>query len=266
MKGIDDTRCLICGNGGGWLSLRSYSKPDKYEKWVGIEKVSRVWAKCLKCGFIHQFRNYDLSELEKIYRSGYRHPKFRGETIGQAYDRVVGLKDSENENRYLWFASKFHYGEFKSILDIGSGLGVWPKLLQVAEFDVTCIEANRFSKKFISEELEIPCYYRYPGKKKYDIITLVHVLEHIQEPDSFLQDVKKHIRPEGKLFIEVPDAMEFEYLDKEHDEFNSCHCFFYDMPSLHRLLDRNGFMVTDLHRMRYEQRNLSRIMCLATNK
>jgi SAM-dependent methyltransferase len=259
-------KCTICDYAKDWVAVNVYDQPDKYEKWLEINQVHRSWVKCLKCGFHQQIRNYPLWQLEHIYKDGYRSVEFRGETIQHAFKRIMAIENNENESRYIWFAMNTRHSEAEKVLDIGSGIGVWPALLKKAEYDVTCVEENEHSVDFIYDELGLPCYEGLKSVTgEFDTVSLIHVLEHIEEPDNFLQVAKEHLRKNGFLFIEVPDAIEFDYLPEEHDEFNSTHVSFFDTSSLYKLLDRNGFKVTDMHRVTHKQRDLSRIMCLATN-
>ena len=48
-------------------------------------------------------------------------------------------------------------------------------------------------------------YDNLPKDKKYDLITLIHVLEHIEEPKKILLDLKKCLKKNGILYIEVPN-------------------------------------------------------------
>jgi len=237
--------CVICG-GKPIKTKFGYIKPDKYERWVGLENIKRLWVSCKDCGFHWQLRNYPLSKLEKIYEKGYRDPRFRGETIKQAYARVQDYRltyESENEERYVWFGKNVRYKEARKVLDVGSGLGVWPKILKDAEYDVTCVDENIDSVNFISEELGMPCYYHLKDVKGlFDTVSLVHVLEHIEDIDGFLKQVRLRLRTGGNLFIEVPDNMEFHWLFKDHDDFNSCHQWFFGLHSLCKILERNGFL------------------------
>ncbi len=265
-------KCQICNNKKLFLTVHSYSAPDKYEKWVGLHDINRCWVRCVSCGFYMHLRNYELSSLEKIYKNGYRHKEFRGETIEEAFNRINSINDklheSENEFRYVWFASNIDYDTCNKILDVGSGIGVWPAILKRAEFYVDCVEENEISVEFLYEKLGLRCFKSLEAVDGlYDCATIVHVLEHIEDADSFLKRVKFHVKPGGFLYVEVPDSIEFTYLDKDHDEFNSCHVAFYDGSSLYKILERNGFTVLDMHREhKTKQRNLSRIMCLAVNQ
>ena len=248
--------CKVCGS-NGWINSVQMNKPDRYEKWMGITNVKRRWRRCLGCGLWHQLRNYPLEKIEAIYRDGYRNPAFRGESISEAFDRVMSIKNSENEIRIDWLLNTIDTPG--TLLDIGSGLGVFPHVM-TGFTDVYCTEINMDSFKFINE-LGIPCSEDIPDMK-FDVISMIHLLEHIEEPIEFLKDVSKHLKPNGKLFLEVPDAIEFEQLFPTNDEFNSCHTHFYDIPSLVKTLDRSVYNVIDVHREHYKERNLYRIMAV----
>lgn len=259
-------KCSICDN-EKFFTVHTYDEPDKYEKWVGIEDVTRNWVCCMKCGFYIQIRNYELSQLESIYENGYRDEKFRGESIQHAFDRISTIKESENESRYLWFAMNLIYSQNRRVLDVGSGIGVWPYLLQRANYEVSCVEENRVSVDFIYENMGIKCFEGIDSVNgEYDAVTLIHILEHIEDTKSFLAKIKTLLKKGGHLFVEVPDAIEFSYLDKNHDEFNSCHVAFYNMSSLFKTLEWGGFTVVDMHHEHTKARNLSRTMCIAVNQ
>jgi len=225
---------------------------------MGIKDVDRDWIRCMQCGHYQQDRNYPLAKLEKIYEDGYRSFEFRHETIQQAYNKVVEIPDNENSQRCEWFIDNI--GKVKTILDFGSGLGLFPEFLANRRYDITCVEINKHSKEFIEYSLKIPCYKSMPASR-FDVITLVHVLEHIENPVEFLTLLNT-----DKIFVEVPDAVEFELLDKNHDDFNSCHCHFFTRNSLEALLKMSGYEVTAEHDIHYKQRNLSRILMIAVKQ
>lgn len=47
---------------------------------------------------------------------------------------------------------------------------------------------------------------RFLVKKKYDLIILGHVLEHVNEPTIVLNNLKKLLKKGGKIFCAVPNA------------------------------------------------------------
>jgi 2-polyprenyl-3-methyl-5-hydroxy-6-metoxy-1,4-benzoquinol methylase len=253
-------RCIICGGKPVRTSF-GYRKPDKYEQWEGVKNIKRLWVMCGNCGFYWQLRNYPLSELETIYKDGYRKRSFRGESISDAYDRLRAIPNNENEERYYWFTSNLRFEKARRVLDVGSGIGVWPAILSDADYHVTCVEESKDSVGFISRELGLNCWYHLEDVAGlYDTVSLINVLEHIENIDSFLQVIRKRLRAGGYLLVEVPDSSEFGYLEKDHDEFNSCHVWFFDMGSLYQVLKRNGFVPIHATKKFYKKRKLSRVL------
>ena len=152
-------------------------------------------------------------------------------------------------------------------LDIGSGLGIFPYSIMPYFKDVSCIEPNPDSAKFISNDLGIKCYNTFYKSglynNRFDFISCIHVLEHISDMREFLSHVDSDIEMHGTIYIEVPDAREFEYLSTEHDEFNSTHLYMFDMATLTYLLESIHLEPYLARRVKYKDRNLSRIICYA---
>ena len=120
-------------------------------------------------------------------------------------------------------------------------------------------------QKFI-KELGFECIDGDPSPNyfgRFGLVTMVHVLEHTQSPGLFLNAHKKYLSHHGILFIEVPDAVEFDSLGKHHDEFNSCHLHFFTIPSLSTIVERSGYKVFKIESVFHNARGLSRIRLLA---
>lgn len=249
--------CPICGN-DVWQDIVAYTIPDKYESWVGIKEVQRDWRKCSLCGLYCQTRNYPLKDLEKIYSSGYRNSGFRGETIEEAFNRIMAIPNNENNRRVEWLTG--HIGAPKNLLDIGAGIGVFPALMREKGANPSCVEANSESLRFINS-MGIPCTIDIP-EKSFEMVSMVHLLEHLEQPQQILNNIKKNISSEGWLFVEVPNAKEFGLLDKDHDEFNSCHILFFDKTTLPLMLEKAGYRVVRLDELEYPERGLSRVVAL----
>lgn len=252
-------KCALCGS-NDFTPSHFYSKPDRYEELVGLTEIERSWEYC-RCGLFQQRRNYDLSELEKIYQKDYRDPEFRGETIQQSFDRIMAIENSENDDRAKWLTDRHTP---RTLLDIGSGIGVFPYAMKEKGVSVWCTEENTYSVEFINSlgitcVKNIPPYMLSDAMGHYEMVSIVHVLEHIQDPVSFLKDLKKVLHGDGRLFVEVPDAEAFNGLNPDHDDFNSCHTHSYDVSTLYRMLRKAKFDVIDINRVSYPERKLKRI-------
>jgi len=96
------------------------------------------------------------------------------------------------------------------LLDIGGDFGLFSSIiLQTAKFDLEVVEPNLYPfflrkdkkvihKKNLSQFLKI-------NKKKYDLILLMDVLEHLKNPVKSLKKIKKILKKDGFLVIQTPN-------------------------------------------------------------
>jgi ubiquinone/menaquinone biosynthesis C-methylase UbiE len=120
--------------------------------------------------------------------------------------------------------------EVKTILDYGAGNGIL---------------ANLLKKEFSVETFDIGME---PTDTKYDCLLLSHVLEHIYDLDSFLDEVSKNIKDGGLLYIEIPNADFYEEFINicPLQEVNIEHINFFSKYALNKLLVSNGFYSVNL--------------------
>lgn len=83
---------------------------------------------------------------------------------------------------------------------------------------------------------------------EFELIGAFHVLEHILQPQNFLERCRKALSAEGRLLIEVPaltDPLLSVYKLPEYEKFfyQRQHPFYYSTESLRRLLEVNGFKI-----------------------
>ena len=257
--------CSLCGSTG---KLFRVLPEDKYQGLIGIKSDRRKWITCPACGLYWQVNGLTDDDLYRIYKK-YRDSGFRDTPLKELFHKVNNLDAGESENHYRWdwFNRHIHPTE-QTLLDIGSGFGIWPYKVRQHGWNVSCVEPNDESAEFINQELKIPCSCDFSNgcsDSRFPVISIVHVLEHIRHPIGFLENIRNSLKDGGKLFIEVPDSVEFGYLDPEHDEFNSCHFWFFSVGALSKLVGMAGFSVTDIHRVWHHSRNLSRILMICQN-
>lgn len=135
----------------------------------------------------------------------------------------------------------------KDILDFGCGWGGFLKniknykSLSGVELRKECINfiKNNIKKIDISDNLN-------SFDKKFDIITMFHVLEHIPYQTETLKVLKSKLKNKGKMIIEVPHAEDFLILQEELKEFKnftfmSEHLILHTYKSLKSILLKSGF-------------------------
>ena len=135
----------------------------------------------------------------------------------------------------------------KDILDFGCEWGGFLrniknyKSLTGVELREVCIKyiQNNIKKINILNDIN-------SSKRKYDIITLFHVLEHMPHQVNALKNLRSKLRNKGKIIIEVPHANDFLILQDELKEFKnftfwSQHLILHTFKSLETVLIKSGF-------------------------
>ena len=99
-------------------------------------------------------------------------------------------------------------------LDIGCGTGYFLNTLQKAGWQVEGIEADENARKFAKEQFTLqvhaPEYLTALPSKAFDVITLWHVLEHIHDLASYMQEIYRVLKPAGTLIIAVPNYQSYD--------------------------------------------------------
>mgnify|MGYP001578883254 FL=1 len=153
-------------------------------------------------------------------------------------------------------------------LDIGGGTGVFAYTFKDKLWLPHVIDPDQNSG-FIKTKLRIPLkqiLYR-PGifPHKFNLISLIYVLEHIVNPLKFLKTIRTDMLDEAFLFIEVPDSIAFSIKPKHDDIFNSTHLWMFDPKTLTGLLDHSGFKILYINRLKTIRGNFA-LMALAKQK
>ena len=135
----------------------------------------------------------------------------------------------------------------KEVLDFGCGWGGFLNKLTNAksvngiELRNECINYIKNKRKKIVIKKNLESY-----NKKFDIITMFHVLEHLPKQVETLKSLKRKLKKKGKIIIEVPHAedflLEFDEL-KEFKKFTfwSEHLILHTYKSLKTVLHKAGF-------------------------
>lgn len=131
------------------------------------------------------------------------------------------------------------------ILDVGCGTG--GMLAALAELgDVYGIEAEAravaAARRRVGEEVRVRHGYipdDLPEGERFDLVTALDVIEHLEDPEAALVGVRRVLVPNGRLIVTVPA---FPFLWSGHDEVNG-HFRRYTRASLEAELTGAGFEI-----------------------
>ena len=146
-----------------------------------------------------------------------------------------------------------------SFLDVGSGTGSFVSEMKQHGWKVTGLEPDPDARKTANQlyDLELAdsneLYRLTTGS--FDAITLWHVLEHVHDLSAYIQQLKKLLNKNGKLFIAVPnytslDANTYKEYWAAYDVPR--HLYHFSPASMKSLMERNGLSILQYKPMWYD--------------
>ncbi len=134
-------------------------------------------------------------------------------------------------------------------LDVGASSGEFGYLLASLGCTVTGCEPNEAFGRFARERLGVNVVTGMLADVKldpggYDLITLFHVVEHMDDPVGSLAMFRGMLRKRGVLVIEVPNILSAN-MGFAH-KWHKGHLFGYSRETLATLAERGGFEVLEL--------------------
>lgn len=97
-------------------------------------------------------------------------------------------------------------------LDVGCNMGLFLRHAKKAGFEVVGVEPSPTASKIAREQLGLTihqCFlHELPEEEKasFDVIAFSDVFEHITEPLPFLTTAKQYLKPDGVLYVKVPNG------------------------------------------------------------
>ncbi len=97
------------------------------------------------------------------------------------------------------------------ILDIGSGTGDFLKAMQLQNWETTGFEPNDKARSISQNKgIELAINLSDLPDHTFDVITMWHVLEHVQDLSAQILQLKRLLKPKGVLIIAVPNYKSFD--------------------------------------------------------
>lgn len=238
-----NVRCHVCGD--SHLSLIS-----GWEAFQQVTSDCRPWPRearlaiCQACGVVQKVIDETWhTDCAAIY-NGYAIYSQSGGSEQPVFDSNSGAPSPRSARLMEALSQNCSLPARGRLLDVGCGNGAFLKIASEYLPDWT-LAGTEVSGKYQAMVQAIPgvealftcALDLVPGA--FDVITLVHVLEHIPSPIVFLTMILGKLHPNGILFVEVPNHLEnpFELLIADHASH-------FSRRSLAEVISRSGFDVT----------------------
>jgi 2-polyprenyl-3-methyl-5-hydroxy-6-metoxy-1,4-benzoquinol methylase len=177
-------KCPICQN----LQSQFFTQKKQYHYYF-----------CNRCQIIFLFPLPSEKEMSQYYQKSFKYE------AGLAEEKRIG----QRAKIILKNLIKLNLNG-KTLLDVGSGFGYFLEEAKKNNFKILGLEPskelflmNRFIKNI--KNITFEDYFKKNNKKKFDFITLIHVIEHLNNPKQIIQSAIKLLNNNGILYIETPN-------------------------------------------------------------
>lgn len=132
----------------------------------------------------------------------------------------------KNEKRIRLQAKKIirklkkYYKNGKTLLDVGAGYGYFIDQAKTSGLETFGIEPAKKILKVGNKNilpLTLEAYIKKHKDKKFDYVTLIHVIEHLTNPKTAMAQTISMLKPKGILYIETPNLQSHLYNQEKNN-------------------------------------------------
>jgi SAM-dependent methyltransferase len=254
---------LECPCGGNrFTTVHTYSAPPEGE--IRFAHTGGEYRREIRrCGLCGHFVSVHRMAAPALYGGGYVDATY-GDQAGlrRAFERIVSLPPEKSDNlgrvkRLLSFAEAHLGPARRSILDVGSGLGVFLHAMKRAGWRGTALDPDARAAAHARDVVEVEAvaadWIEAKGLGRFDVVTFNKVLEHAPDPIAMLRKAREHVAPAGFVYVELPDGEAAAPPGGEgygREEFFVEHWHVFSLASVARLAERAGFRALAVERLR----------------
>ena len=204
--------------------------------------------KCSNCSLI-RLKDFKQEYDQKLYDFYENYSKILKTKVWENAEKI----DLRNfKNLLLKHAKKYNLNIANlNHLDFGSGLGQCIEASSSLGWKSVGIEMNDFCIKLCdSKKLKVYKDFKYLNKnKKYDVITLFEVIEHLPNPDETLKELKYRLSNKGILIITCPNwnSLERFIFKNTWKVIDPEHYHYFTKKTILSILKKNNFNVKEIY-------------------
>jgi len=206
--------CFLCGNTTATLVTDIRRRPQRETDFgIAVEAYARQVYQCATC---HVYFNAQHMLQPEIYTRAYNEATYSQKLL-ETFTRIrqLPLEKSDNKQRVQrvmdFNARQGRQPAQTSVLDVGSGLAVFPAELKDHGFRCHCIDPDPLSAQHAMQHARADGAHAgtlddYSPTERFEIITFNKVLEHVPNPVAVLKQAQRLLAPGGFIYLELPDG------------------------------------------------------------
>lgn len=231
-----DRRCPVCDA----PNARHLLSGDR--DFIGIHT-----AQCTACGMIFSSPFYDPAVVDDFYRGVYR-SVFKLQPDPKAFiARQAYMAERARFFLALFAEEGILPATGGSLLDVGSGEGTLLRAARDARPDLRLRGVEPTISYRANAEIETgiaiaPTVADLEPGSTFDLVTCIHVLEHVRQPLELLLQIRDRLTAGGCLYLDVPDTAAYTSVD----EFHVAHCNHFTEHTLATVVEQAGMAVRQI--------------------
>lgn len=223
---FEDIQCSVCEN----------SNPTEFK--LLYEKENFGVVECKKCSFTF---------IPPYYRKQISYENYKDENVANAVRNGNNFVKIERHKLRYNLIKKFKPNG--SLFDLGSGWGHFMLTGKMLGYDVYGIEVAEQPYLYSKNDLKLPVdhidFFEMNEAKKFDIITMWDVLEHIDKANDVIAKCARITEKNGFIVIQVPQID--SYFAKKHKDnwkmMGLDHVNYFGKKTITQLLAKHGYEV-----------------------
>ena len=224
-------KCVICGS-----TRHGIFRVIQKDKSIG-ERIKYV--KCSKCGLVF-IKPQPLKKLrmKKLYPKRLS-PQYKIDVL-KTMKWLIPFSPWSIHLDYLKQNNVLQLGG--DVLDIGTGHGRFLYLLKWRGWKVLGVDPSTRYAEFANKVLRVPTinadFEEVMLNKKFDLITMMSILEHLSDPVKSLEKVKSLMKENGRLHIVAVHV--------KLNKFYATHLFLFTEDTITKLMNKVGFTIESI--------------------
>lgn len=240
MGRLESMNCKLCGNKRIKIIYDGKIRNGGLGKYT--EKNVPMY-QCEECEII--WHENDILDIKKYYESSEYRDVLEGSSEAE---RFYELHDGESLNKFQYTGTTIFRN--KVVADIGCGCGAFLDFLKGVATKIIAIEPSEIYRNIMKKK----GFYTFPYadvaknefKEEVDVITSFDVIEHVEDPLKFLNDIRELLSNDGKAIIGTPTDAPImrELLGVIYEQkllFSTQHLWIFSEKNLRLLANRVGF-------------------------
>lgn len=211
-----NNKCPWCGSNKAQINL-----------WLKDEFLTKEdfhICECLNCGLLYTMPRPSKEKIGAYYKSDeyYSHQENKKGFVPRLYEAI---KKINLKHKFRLASRDLPVGK---LLDIGCGVGDFLHVAENKGWQCTGVEPSEEAREIARQRIKGDLLYsedleQLPDQS-FDLITMWHVLEHVDDLKWQVAQLQRLIKPEGRIVIAVPNYRSYD------GRFYNAYWAAYDVP------------------------------------